>query len=72
MKLNDKVYKILKWIAIIVLPALGTFVFTISQIWGLHYGEEINGTISAMATFLGAVLMISTANYNKSNSSSAS
>lgn len=65
MKLNDKVYEILKWIAMIVLPALGTLYFALAGIWGFPFGEEIVGTITAVDAFLGAILGISTAQYNK-------
>lgn len=65
MKLPDKVYNILKWIALIVLPACGTLYFTLSGIWGFPYGEAIVGTITAVNVFLGALLGISTATYNK-------
>lgn len=65
MKLNDKVYDILKWIALYLLPALGTLYFALSGIWGFPYGEEVVGTITAVDTFLGVVLGISSATYNK-------
>lgn len=65
MKLNNKVYDILKWIALIGLPALGTLYFALSSVWGLPYAEQIIGTVAAVDTFLGAVLGISTMNYNK-------
>lgn len=65
--MNDKLYNVLKWIAQIVLPALGTLYFAISQIWGLPLGEEIVGTITAVDAFLGALLGISTITYNKKN-----
>lgn len=68
MKLNNKVYDILKWIAMIVLPALGTLYFTLAGIWGLPYGEQVVGTITALVTALGTILKISTAKYNKKNS----
>lgn len=68
MKLDNKVYDILKWIAMIVLPALGTLYFTLSGIWGLPYGEQVVGTITAIVTALGTILKISTAKYNKNNS----
>lgn len=67
MKLSDKTYNILKWIAMIVLPGLGTLYFALASIWGLPYGEEIVGTVTAVDTFLGAILGISTAQYNKTN-----
>lgn len=66
MKLNDKVYDILKWIAQYLLPALGTLYFALSTIWGLPYGEQVVGTITAIDAFLGAVLGISSLTYNKS------
>lgn len=65
MKLSNKVYDVLKWVALILLPAVGALYFGLSQIWGFPYGEEIVGTISIIDTFLGALLGISTANYNK-------
>lgn len=67
MKIPDKYYDILKWIAQILLPALATLYFAVSKIWGLPYGEEIVGTIAAIDAFLGALLGISTHYYNKNN-----
>lgn len=63
--LNDKVYVVLKYFAQIVLPAIGTLYFALAGIWGFPYGEEIVGTITAIDTFLGVILGISTATYNK-------
>jgi len=63
--LSNKVYDVLKWVAQIVLPALGALYFGLSQIWGLPYGEEIVGTITVIDVFMGALLGISTAQYNK-------
>ena len=63
--LTNKTYDTLKWIAQIVLPALGALYFGLSQIWGLPFGEEVVGTIAVVDTFLGALLGISTAQYNK-------
>ena len=63
--MNDKVYDVLKWIAMYLLPALGTLYFALAGIWGLPYGEQIVGTITAIDTFLGVILGISTAQYNK-------
>lgn len=65
MKMTNKVYDALKFIAQIVLPAAGTLYFTLSQIWGFPYGEEIVGTISAVDIFLGALLGISSIQYRK-------
>lgn len=63
--LPDKVYDRLKFIAQIVLPALGTLYFALAGIWGWPYGEEIVGTITAIDAFLGALLGISTHQYYK-------
>lgn len=65
MILDNKTYDILKWIALIALPALGALYFGLAKIWGLPYGEEIVGTITVIDTFLGTLLGISTNNYNK-------
>lgn len=65
MKLTNKVYDILRWIAMYLLPALGTLYFALAGIWGLPYGEEIVGTITAIDTFLGVILGISSAKYKK-------
>ena len=67
MRLSNQVYDILKFIAQIVLPALGTLYFALASIWGLPYGEEIVGTLTAIDAFLGALLGVSTAQYNKIN-----
>ena len=67
MMMSDKMYDVLKWIALVALPALGTLYFALSKIWGLPYGTEIVGTISAIDAFLGALLGISTNAYNKMN-----
>lgn len=65
MKLSNSTYDILKFIAQVFLPALGTLYFALSQIWHLPYGEEIVGTLTAVDAFLGALLGISSANYYK-------
>lgn len=65
--MSNKTYDVLKYVAQIVLPAMGTLYFALASIWKLPYGEEIVGTITAVDTFLGALLMISSANYNKEN-----
>ena len=67
MKLTNKAYDVLKFIALIVLPAVGTLYFALAGIWGLPYGEQIVGTITAIDTFLGAILGLSTAQYRKEN-----
>ncbi len=68
--MTNKAYDIMKYVAQIVLPALGTLYFALASIWGLPYGEQVVGTITAIDTFLGAILMISTNAYNKNNKKS--
>ena len=63
--LPDKVYDVLKWITLIVLPAIASLYFGLAQIWSFPYGEQVVGTIAVVCTFLGAILGISSANYNK-------
>lgn len=65
MKMSNKTYDVLKWIAQFLLPAAGTLYFALAGIWGLPYGEQVVGTITAVDTFLGVLLGISSANYNK-------
>lgn len=65
MLLSNKVYDVLKWIAQVVIPALGALYFGLAQIWGFPYGEEIVGTLTVIDVFLGALLGISTAQYRK-------
>ena len=72
MKMNNKLYDVLKWIALIVLPAIGTAYFALASIWGFPYAEQIAGTISIIETFLGAVLGISNAQYKKSSNADES
>ena len=63
MKLSNTTYDILKWIATLLLPALGTLYFALASIWGFPYGEQIVGTITAVVTFLGVILGFSTSSY---------
>lgn len=63
--MNSKVYDALKWIAQILLPALGTLYFALAGIWEFPYAEAIVGTITAVDTFLGVLLGISSAQYKK-------
>lgn len=63
--MSNKTYDVLKFIAQILLPALGTLYFALASIWNLPYGEQVVGTISAVDAFLGALLGISTKKYNE-------
>lgn len=65
--MTNKIYDVLKWIAQILLPALGTLYFAIASIWNLPYAEEIVGTITAIDCFLGALLGISSMKYKENN-----
>lgn len=61
--MSNKMYDVLKWIAQLFLPAAGTLYFALANIWGLPYGEEIVGTITAVDAFLGVILGISSKAY---------
>ena len=63
--LSNKVYDILKWIVMIVIPALTTAYVGLSSIWGFPYAEEVAKTSAVICTLLGALLGISTAQYNE-------
>lgn len=65
--MSNKVFDALKFICQIILPAMGTLYFALAGIWGFPYGEQIVGTITAIDTFLGVILGISTIDYNKKN-----
>ena len=65
MKLSDKVYNILKWIALIALDALGLFYSTLSVIWELPYGDEVLKTCAAISLLIGTLIGISNVQYNK-------
>ena len=64
--MSNKVYDILKWVAQYFLPAAGTLYFALAATWGLPYGEQVVGTITAVDTFLWVVRGSSTAQYKKS------
>lgn len=65
MKLPDAIYNVVKWIVIIVMPATATLYAALAAVWGWAYSQEVVTTITAVDTFLGAILCISSANYNK-------
>ena len=64
MKMSNKTYNVLKYITQIVIPALGTLYFALAGIWGFPYGEQVVGTLTAIDTFLGVCLGISSKQYN--------
>lgn len=63
--LSNGVYDVLKFLALIVLPAMGALYFTLAEIWGLPKAQEVVGTIVAIDTFIGVVLGISSHNYSQ-------
>lgn len=65
MKMTNKLYDILKWIALVVLPGLSALYLGLSGVWGLPYGEQVSTTIALIDTFLGALLGVSSAQHNK-------
>ena len=71
MKIPNKLYDILKWVVIIVLPAVATLYAALSAVWAWPYSDQVVTTITAVDTFLGAVLCISAATYNKGGNDNA-
>ena len=67
MKLSNNTYDVLKWIAQVGLPAVGTLYFALANLWNLPAPEQVVGTIVAIDTFLGVCLGISTKGYNRDN-----
>ena len=65
MQLGNKTYDILKWVALICIPALATFYVALAGVWGWPYADEVSKSANAVCTLLGALLGISTAQYNK-------
>lgn len=65
MKLSNKMYDVLKWVALVALPALSALYLGLAELWGLPAGQQVSGTIALVDTFLGALLGISSANYAK-------
>lgn len=65
--LSSSVYDGLKFTVQIVLPAIGTLYFTLAGIWGFPFGEEVVGTVTALALFGGVVLGISNSSYKNSD-----
>ena len=63
MKLSNKVYDVLKWVALVALDAIGLFYQTLSAIWNLPYGDEVLGTCVAVSVCLGTLLQISSSKY---------
>ncbi len=68
MKMSNSLYDILKWLTVVVLPALATFYALLANTWNLPFAEQIPTTITGLSTLLGACLMISSSNYNKEDS----
>ena len=65
MILSDRMYDVLKWITLVVIPALTTAYVGLAAVWGWPYAEEVAKTSAVICTLLGALLGISTAQYNR-------
>ena len=63
MKLNNRTYDILKWVALVVIPASATLVLTVGKIWGLPYYDNIGATISAIGLFIAAIIGVSSKDF---------
>lgn len=65
MRISDRVYDVLKWVTMIVLPACATAYVGLAAVWGWPFAEEVAKTSAVVCTLLGALLGISTAEYRK-------
>lgn len=65
MKMSNKIYDILKWVSLVALDAVGLFYSTLSGIWGLPYGDEVLATCAAVSLLIGALIGVSSVQYNK-------
>ena len=65
MKMSNKVYDILKWVALIALDAVGLFYSTLADIWNLPYGDAVLKTSAALAVLIGTLIGISNAQYKR-------
>lgn len=63
MKLSNRTYDILKWVALVVIPASATLVLTVGKIWGLPYYDNIGATISAVGLFIAAIIGVSSKDF---------
>lgn len=63
MKLSNKMYDVLKWVALVALPALSALYLGLAELWGLPAGQQVSGTIALADTFLGALLSVSSVRY---------
>lgn len=67
MKMSNKVYDILKWVALVALDAVGYFYQEIANVWALPFGDEVLKTCVALSILLGTLIGVSSAKYNKGN-----
>ena len=65
LQLNNRVYDVLKWLCMIVLPACAVLYSALAGVWGWPYEQEVSTTINAIVVFVGALIGVSTASYRK-------
>jgi len=65
--MTNKIYDIAKWTITVGIPAIAALYFGLSQIWGFPYTEQIVGSLAVIGVFGGAVLGISSINYQRNN-----
>lgn len=63
MKIPNKVYDVIKWVSLVVLPAISTLYWSLASIFGWPYAEQITGAVAAIQTLIGALLGVSAKNY---------
>lgn len=65
MKMSNKMYDVLKWVALIALDAIGLFYSTVAAIWGLPFGDQVLTTCTALSVLLATLIGVSSAQYKK-------
>lgn len=63
--MNNKLYNVLKWIALVALDAVGVFYKTIASIWSLPFGDKVLATCAALSLLVGTLIGISSLTYKK-------
>lgn len=64
LELHNRVYDVLKWLALIALPAAGVLYAALAAVWGWPLAAEVSETVNAVVAFLGVLIGVSTASYN--------
>ena len=68
--MSNKIYDILKWVALVMLDAVGLFYQTLAEIWSLPYGDNVLKTCVALSVLIGTLIGVSGTQYNRTDNES--